>query len=176
MPCSHTDGENRVRHHHPATPPAETAPAPYKPWRDKKVILTVVLAAAMALTAWLAIPHGPGTFTARGSETVTIDAPDVTDGSQVTVTDSGGHVIGTGTLATDNSPAAQKAIREYDALNVELGALGGDSGPGISVYKFTVPDLPAGQARYGVSVGKDRGTLWFTQQQMHAGANLSLGD
>jgi hypothetical protein len=44
-----------------ATPPAETAPAPYKPWRDKKVILaaalSIVLAAAMALTAWLAIPH-----------------------------------------------------------------------------------------------------------------------
>lgn len=39
----------------PTTLPAETAPAPYQPWRDKKVILTaalaVVLAVLMALTA-----------------------------------------------------------------------------------------------------------------------------
>jgi predicted secreted protein len=39
------------------TMPGEVAPAPYKPWQDRKVILTaalsVVLAAAMALTVLL---------------------------------------------------------------------------------------------------------------------------
>jgi len=39
------------------TRPGEAAPAPYKPWHDRKVILTaalsVVLAAAMALTVLL---------------------------------------------------------------------------------------------------------------------------
>jgi predicted secreted protein len=39
------------------TTPGEVAPAPYKPWHDRKVILTaalsVVLAAVMALTVLL---------------------------------------------------------------------------------------------------------------------------
>jgi len=148
------------------------------PWWRRKLILipagafALVLAVVLPLTAFA----GPGTFTARGSETVTIDAPDVTDGSQVTVTDSAGHVLGTGTLVTDNSPAAQKEISQYDSMSAALGALGGDPSPGMSVYKFTVDSLPAGQARYGVQIGQNRGTLWFTQKQMRSGADLSLGN
>jgi hypothetical protein len=152
-------------------------PPPRPPWWRRKLILipagafALVLAIVLPLTAFA----GPGTFTAQGSETVTIDAPDVTDGSQVTVTDSGGHILGTGTLVTDDSAAAQKEISQYDALNASLGAFGG-GGPGMSVYKFTVAGLPGGQARYGVQIGQNRGTLWFTEAQMRAAANLSLGD
>jgi hypothetical protein len=165
----------------PETPDTGTPP-PRPPWWRRKLIL--IPAGAFALVLGIVLPltafAGPGTFTAHGSETVTIDAPDVTDGSQVTVTDSAGHVLGTGTLVTDNSPAAQKEISQYDsmsaALNTELGALGGDPSPGMSVYKFTVDSLPAGQARYGVQIGQNRGIVWLTEKQMRSGADLSLGD
>jgi hypothetical protein len=160
-------------------PGFDTGTLPRPPWWRRKLILipagalALVLAVVLPLTAFA----GPGTFTARGSETVTIDAPDVTDGSQVIVTDSAGHVLGTGTLATDNSAAAQKTIHEFDSLQAIMPAsLGGNDSPGMSIYTFTIRDLPAGQARYGVAIGKDRGTIWFSEHQMRAGANLSLGD
>jgi hypothetical protein len=117
---------------------------------------------------------GPGSFTAQGNDQVCVDAQDITDGSQVTVTDSSHKVIGTGTLAEDDSKAAQKVIKEYDTLQVSLGALG-QGGPGMSIYKFTVTGLPAGQPLYGISVGQNRGTVWFSEKQMRSGPGLSLG-
>lgn len=114
-----------------------------------------VAAAVLALAA--AACGGPGNFTAHGSEQVCADAPDITDGTQVTVTDSANHVIGTGTLATDGSAAATKLVQQYDSLQASLGTFGNSSG--IYIYKFTVSDLPAGQQRYGISIGQNRGTI-----------------
>jgi hypothetical protein len=127
--------------------------------------MLAVAAAAFVLSA-AACSSGPGSFTAHGIEAVCsanydpLDAagttaadeyPDITDGSQVTVTDSASHVIGTGTLS-----------------------LASGSSPAEGDYTFSVR-VPAGQPRYGISIGHDRGTLWFSENKMRAGAALSLG-
>ncbi len=124
-----------------------------------------MLAAAALVPGAVACSSGPGSFTAHGTEAVcnanytplfpagtTADDeyPDVTDGSQVTVTDSASHVIGTGTLSlASGSPAEDH-------------------------YTFSVR-LPAGQPRYGISIGHDRGTVWFSEKRMRAAPALSLG-
>lgn len=142
--------------------------------RHKQV---AVLAAALLATA-VAVPvallsNGPGDFTARGGESVCVDAPDVTAGTQVTVTDSAGRVIGTGTLADDNSAAAVAAVKQYAQLSGVLAAFAGNSAV-MSVYTFAVA-VPGGQQRYGVSTSERRGTVWFTEAQMRQGPHLSLG-
>ena len=54
-----------------------------------------------------------------------------------------------------------------------LGTFGNSSG--MYINKFTVSDLPAGQQRYGISIGQNRGTIWFSEKQMRSGPGLSLG-
>lgn len=76
--------------------------------------------------------------------------PDITDGSQVTVIDSASHVIGTGSLnATSTTTLMDK-------------------------YSFRVR-VPGGEARYGIEIGHDRGTDWFSEKEMRAGPGVSLG-
>lgn len=136
------------------------------------ITVGVSLFAAGSLLA-VALTSKPSSFTAHGLEEVCVDALDVTDGSQVTVTDSSGKVIGTGTLHTDNSKAAQAIESESALLSAALGPM--SDGSSTSVYDFTVT-VPAGLDRYGVSVGGgSHGTLWESEAQMKAGPQIGLG-
>ncbi|MGH3191742.1 MAG: DUF2510 domain-containing protein [Streptosporangiaceae bacterium] len=170
----------------PAGGPQQSADAPGAPpqrhralRRPRKTALggilivgAIVAAGGAALGLWLGGVFGPSAFTAHGGEQVCGDAPDIADGTQVTVTDSSGHVIGTGTLAEDDSAAAMKAVTAYDKLQASLGTFGDG---GLSIYDFTVTGLPGGETRYGISIGQDRGTVFFSEKQMRAGPALNLG-
>jgi hypothetical protein len=96
--------------------------------------------------------------------------PDITAGSQVTVTDSTGKVIGTGTLAADSSMTT--AMVDYASLAAKLPSY--DLTQDVAVYDFTVAGLPGGLPRYGFQVGQNRGTVWQTAAQVKAPA-LTLG-
>lgn len=75
------------------------------------------------------------------------------DGGQVTVIDSDHNVIGTGTLS-------------------ETGTGGLDN----DYYTFTAK-VPGGEQRYGIQIGNSsRGIVWFSQQQIHQGPHICLGD
>jgi hypothetical protein len=102
---------------------------------------------------------GGSSFTVHGQQQVwnTSDGtsaayayPDVTNGTQVVVTDPSNHVIDTGSLTTDPSNTGQW----YD------------------LYDFTVKVPP--ESRYGIEIG-NHGTVWFTESQMKNGPGLSLG-
>ena len=122
----------------------------------------LALAALLALTAC----GGSGQVTVHGTEDVTVNPaggvpvqqafPDVTNGSQVTVVDPSGKVIGTGTLSYTKADTTAGASLQW-----------------AMVYGFTVT-VPTGEARYGIQVGHGRGTVWFTPQQMAKGPVLSL--
>jgi hypothetical protein len=135
--------------------------------------IAAALTTAATSAAILAACSGNGTITAHGTEMVCVDAPDITDGAQVTVKDSADHVIATGTLTADNSKLAGQVIAQYDALQATLSGLGGN-GTGMSVYDFSVT-VPAGLTRYGIDAGHDRGTLWFSEKQMRQSPGISLG-
>ena len=82
----------------------------------------------------------------------------------MTVTDASGKVIGTGELQYDS-----KATNTWAKKMGDLGEWGAET-----FYNWTVT-VPAGQDRYGVQIGHDRGTVWFTEKQMQHGPGLSLG-
>jgi hypothetical protein len=120
-------------------------------------------------------------ITAHGTLTVYNDAfsglsmaeayPDISDGSQVTVTDPSGTVIGSGTLSYDKVKTLEFVLEgsaKYPALASTLSQ-------DVAIYDFTVSGLPGGEARYGIKVGQNRGTIWFTPAQMKAGPGLTLG-
>jgi hypothetical protein len=123
---------------------------------------TILAAAAgIALLSGLTACGGASTLTAHGTETVAVSVldgesareafPDVTDGSQVTVMDSTRNIIGNGILSETSTSIAEEQFR------------------------FTVT-VPGGLARYGIQVGSNRGTLWFSNKQMRQGPGLCLGD
>jgi hypothetical protein len=96
--------------------------------------------------------------------------PDVTNGGQVTVTDSSGKVIGTGTLSyskTDTFSFLVQAEVKYPQIGQSLS---GD----IALYRFTVSGLPGGLPRYGFMVGKGHGTIWVNAKNVKD-PGLSLG-
>ncbi|MGH3260444.1 MAG: hypothetical protein ACRDNS_00470 [Trebonia sp.] len=145
----------------------------------KKII--AALAAAAALTLVTACGTGaPAAITSHGEVTVfapplggqTVrDAyPDIASGGQVTVTNSAGKVVGTGTLLYSlggTKAALTKATAGTGMTATEMLAF-------VALYKFTVK-VPAGLARYGIKVGKGRGTIYFSARQMKQGPVLSLG-
>ena len=145
------------------------------PWFIRAALALVAVGALALAGLWVfgAFAPGSGSLTAHGQEDVCVDAPDVTDGSQVTVTDSAGHVIGTGTLATDNSAAARRAEAQQAVLAAGLAQFGGDQ-TGLTIYDFTVT-VPAALPRYGISVGQNRGTVWLSEREMRAGPSVGLG-
>ena len=96
--------------------------------------------------------------------------PDITSGSQVTVSDSTGKVIGTGTLSYNS--AQTSALVLMSALAAKLPSY--DLAQDVAVYTFTVTSLPGGLERYGVKVGQNRGTVWETASQMKD-PGLTLG-
>ena len=123
-----------------------------------------VTAAAVVTGAAL---YASGTFrtqmlTVHGTEQVLVNSfdgmstdsafPDITAGSRVTVVNGSGTVIGTGTLAASDPTSW---------------------GPQDAVYAFAVT-VPAGQPRYGIEIGRNRGTQWFTEAQMRRGPSLSV--
>jgi len=79
--------------------------------------------------------------------------PDIADGGQVTVVNSQQQVIGDGTLSAGAYSTGLLTAQYYN-------------------WKAAVP---GGLPRYGVEVGTNRGTVWFSQQQMKAGPSTGLG-
>jgi hypothetical protein len=113
---------------------------------------------------------GAGGFSSRGL--VEDCTGTLQSGGQVTVLDSSQNVIGTATLATDNSRAAQKLETDYASMAGLLQQFGG--GSGLSVYRFSVA-VPGGQSRYGIQAGNGHGTVWFSAKEMQSGPDLTLG-
>lgn len=101
-------------------------------------------------------------LTVHGTEQVVVNSfdgmstetafPDITGGARVTVVGVSGAVIGTGSLSASD-PSSW--------------------GPQDAVYSFTVT-VPEGEPRYGIEIGRNRGTAWFTGAQMRSGPALSL--
>jgi hypothetical protein len=95
-----------------------------------------------------------GTISVATSCSDTSSYPDVQPGSQVIVTNSAGTVIATASLDTGH---AKDAITPY-----------------VCRYPFDVK-VPGGLPRYGIEIGHNRGTVWFSQSQMRNGPILTLG-
>jgi len=137
------------------------------------ILIALALGAVIAagtVTGLLLKGSPPALITAHGTELVCTSIlgdggtpaeiyPDVTDGTQVTVTDPDGKVIGTSELSSTR-----------DAEAAELSILPGEH---VDAYAFTVK-VPGGLARYGITAGHDRGTLYYTARQMKAGPRLGL--
>lgn len=144
------------------------APAVERPGRSKTRIVGI---AAAGITVVFIIGHligaaaGPGQETVHGAmqvqescEEAGIDYPDIDQGTQVVVTDDTGKVLGSGALGE----------MKVDDSGVDFDGYGQTCDSSFSVQ------VPAGQARYGVEVGR-RGTVWFTGDQMQRGPVLTLG-
>ena len=116
--------------------------------------------------------HGTITLMANplGGDPVSEAYPDVTDGSQVIITDSSGKVIGTGTLSPDIGQ--ESVLRQMTAASLKVDA--DLLAPDIVVYQFAVT-VPGGLDRYGVKVGQNRGTIYETAKEMKNGPSLTLG-
>ena len=132
--------------------------------RPHALIAPAAIALAAALTA---CSSGPPPVTSHGTLTLYVDPlggtslqdsyPDITDGSQVVVTDSSGKVIGTGTLNYDQRQSAATAAVE--AAIMGPGMTAAEFAPDVAVYTFTVSGLPGGLPRYGIKVG-NRAVHW----------------
>jgi hypothetical protein len=96
--------------------------------------------------------------------------PDVTNGGQVTVTDSSGKIIGTGTLSYSKA----KTFSFLFQAAVKYGQTAADLAPDVAIYTFKITDLPGGLLRYGFTVGKGRGTIWVPLSQVKD-PGLTLG-
>lgn len=170
-------------------PPAEVQPPPRKRSRHGIIAaVVVVVIAAAGITAGLLLSGGStsppivshGTVTLLtgiiGGPEVSSAYPDVTNGSQVTVTNSAGTVVGTGTLSYSLPQTAADAASLAAAFNGDAGGsvvTAGEMALHVAVYDFTV-DVPGGQARYGVTVGT-HGTEWLSASQMKSGPALQIG-
>lgn len=123
--------------------------------------------AAILAAALSSCSSGPPPVTSHGTLTIYVDPlggssvqdsyPDITDGSQVTVTDSSGKVIGTGTLSYDQRQSAATAAVE--AAIMGPGMTAAELAPDVAVYTWTVTGLPGGLPRYGIKIG-NRSVHW----------------
>ncbi len=136
-----------------------------RPRRRKPLLLAgagfgaVVLAATALLASGVLNPptmtvHGFDHLWIRNPAKVTIQSayPDIATGSPVTVISPSGAVLGTGVL---------------------IAADPGSWGIQDAVYAFTIT-VPAGEPRYGIKIGGNGGTAWFSGAQMRAGPDISL--
>lgn len=162
-PYPHTDHGR----HEALPPPLAAGRRPRRRWR-KPVLLAGLGLVAVGLAAAALLASGALSrvfahqmITVHGTEHLVVNSkggstqsafPDITAGSRVTVVDSSGTVIGTGTLAPSDPDSW---------------------GAGDAVYAFTVT-VPAGERRYGIQIGRSRGTSWLTQGEMRAGPALSV--
>lgn len=153
----------------PAAPP--TMPMPPMPAVPPKRrispfaagVLGVVIGAGVVGSIWAITANsgssGPGTFTLKGTFTLTEDATtdglggckgtggydDIQEGASVTVYGAGGDVIATGNLGDSKSPS-------YDTC----------------AYSIAVEDVPKGEKFYKVEVSH-RGTVQMTAEEAEAG-------
>lgn len=119
--------------------------------------LSALATAAIAVTAVaIALTH-QGQLAVHGNMEVlescvsaSTDYPDITSGAQVVVTDASGKVL------------AVTALRS----SKDISSLACD-------FPFTVT-VPSGQSRYGIVIGHNRGTVWFTSAEMKHGPGLDL--
>ena len=138
-----------------------------KPWYRRPVLLAGLGVAALAVILGALFAAGVFTrqlMTVHGTEQVVVNSwtgmttsaafPDITAGSPVTVVNPAGQMIGTGVLAASD-PSSW--------------------GPQDSVFSFTVT-VPAGEARYGIEIGRNRGTNWFSPTQMRKGPAVFVSD
>jgi hypothetical protein len=145
-------------------PPASRA-APRKPRQRRTILFVAVGIGGAVVTVMSLLAAGvfsQGSMTVHGTEQVLVNSfdgmdistafPDITAGSPVTVVDPSGTVIGNSYLVASDPTSW---------------------GPQDAVYSFTVT-VPDGQSRYGVEIGRNRGTAWFNAQQMRAGPALSV--
>jgi hypothetical protein len=123
---------------------------------------------------------GPGNFTAKGTVEVFANAfggssvqdayPDIAAGGTVTVVDSSGKVIGTGTLSPNLA-----LVRQAETLfAAQTGGSGVAMAEFVEAFSFSTA-VPGGESRYGIQVGQNRGTVWESQSQMQKGPALTLG-
>ena len=118
----------------------------------------LLLAAALTLPLTAACSSSPAQMTVKGTVTVVDnpvagEAPPVDTGSQVTVTDPAGKVIGFTTLNGDAPQGATFTL----------------------TFGFTVK-VPEGESSYGIAVAGLSGTTRYTQSQMQAGPAICAGD
>lgn len=149
------------RHRHGARPARQRRA---RRWRTPLIVAASALVTAFIVVATLSatgafrqpvmIVHGTEhvVVNSLGGMTTTRAFPDISNGSPVRVVNSSGTVIGTGTLA----PSDPSSWGSQDA-----------------VYSFTVT-VPAGEPRYGIEIGRGRGTVWLTGAQMRRGPALSV--
>jgi len=144
------------------------------------VIGALVVAAAIII--FLSIRSTVPPVTSHGTVTLYSDPlsglnvqdsyPDITSGSQVTVSDSSGKVIGTGTLSYSSTETA-RFLMEAAAQEAGTGLTAAELAPDVAIYTFTVT-VPGGQARYGITVGRNRGVVYESASQMKD-PGLTLG-
>jgi hypothetical protein len=127
---------------------------------------TLIAIAAIAVAA-AGCSSGPPPVTSHGTLTLYADPlggtpvaqgyPDITDGAQISVTDSSGKVIGTGTFTYDKAQTKIQAAVEAAMLGRGVDAT--LLLPDIAVYHFTASGLPGGLPRYGLKIG-NRAVHW----------------
>lgn len=143
----------------------------------KKITIALAAVAAIGLAG---CSSGSAPITSHGSvivfaspfneQNVQEAYPDVASGSQVTVTDSSGKVIGTGTLSSDPAKTAATLV----TATAGTGLTASEMTEFVAVYDFTVT-VPGGEDRYGIKIGQNRGTIYETPKQMKQGPSLTLG-
>ena len=153
----------------PHPPPVARQPtsraAPRRPRQRRTILIVAVGIGGVIVTVISLLAAGvfsQGSMTVHGTEQVLVNSfdgmdistafPDITAGSAVTVVDPSGKVIGNSYLVASDPTSW---------------------GPQDAVYSFTVT-VPAGESRYGIEIGRNRGTAWFNDQQMRAGPALSV--
>jgi hypothetical protein len=131
------------------------------------IVLAAVLVLAGAGVGWAsATGHlgGADTLTASGTFRVT-DGLSRTEGAVCFVSGVFPDIAtGTAVIITDAS-----------ATTVAIGALSAGTGDSnVCVFRFAVPNVPAGKGFYGVEVAS-RGRVQFTEAEMRSGVRLTLG-
>jgi hypothetical protein len=144
------------------------------------LVFAVTLSAVVSAAVLAGCRGGPGNFTANGTVQVFANPlngmsvrdsyPDIAPGGTVTVVDSSGKVIGTGTLSPDPALVLQ-AETLFAAQAGGSGVAMAEFGEGFS---FSA-EVPGGEARYGIQFGQNRGTVWESQSQMQKSPALTLG-
>ena len=150
--------------------PPRPEPTPSPPRGHRKLwllvgaaVIVVAIAAVLAITL---LSGSSSSITAHGTMDV-VDFfggcqtafSDISDGTQVVVTDSSGQVIATGNLSYNASVS--------NTLSPPSPVSGTQC-----VYNFTVT-VPNGLPRYGITISH-RGTIYFSAAQMSQGPGLSL--
>lgn len=137
-------------------------------------VIAVLLLAGCAAT--------PEPFTVNGSVSVPLDYQAIWDtGEQAAV----GDPCAGGAGYDDISEDAQVIVTDAQGDIVARGSLGrgilkaGESDSlfeATCVFKFRVPEIPAGESFYTVEVGREsRGGVVYTEDEMIEGVELSLG-